>query len=90
MAIAVVLPFLGARIVYTIVGTFDHAVNLCSGPIALRLVLVALMEYIVAIVLAAGGVMTRNIFHSKAPHAQDDVLLEEQPAHRSLGKGQRK
>ena len=73
------LPFLGIRIIYTFIALFDQSINPYTGPIAYRVVFEALMEYIVAIVLIAFGIGTRNVGEKGRKCDPESGVLLQQP-----------
>ncbi|RDW70444.1 hypothetical protein BP5796_08841 [Coleophoma crateriformis] len=61
IAIAIALPFLGVRVFYSLVSAFDHDINAYTGPITYRVCLAILMEFVMVVVFAVFGVMSRNL-----------------------------
>ena len=73
------LPFLGIRIIYTFIALFDQSISPYTGPIAYRVVLEALMEYIVALVLIGFGLSTRNIQEKSRKSDPENRVPFQQP-----------
>lgn len=71
------LPFLTIRTIYTVASSFDESINMYSGPLVYRVVLGALMEYIVTIDMIAFGIITRNIRRDKKLVTEKGVPLQQ-------------
>ena len=61
IAITFALPSLGVRILYSLISQFDKGINAYTGPLVYRVVLAALMEFIIITILAVFGLVTRGI-----------------------------
>ena len=85
-SIIVALPFLGARIMYTIIGTFDRSVNSYTGPIALLAILIALMEFVVTVDRTGAGILTRKITEIQENPMRGDAALREQSTHKRVAR----
>jgi len=55
------LPLLGIRVLYGCVASFDPKVNAFTGPIAYRVCLAVLPEFVIVSILSIFGVWTRHI-----------------------------
>jgi len=77
--VTLTLPFLGVRVIYSVAGSFDKAINPYNGTFALSVVLKALMEYVVVIILVV-GVVTRNVREDGREVGEEEgIRLNERP-----------
>ncbi|MCJ1275869.1 hypothetical protein MMC21_003674 [Puttea exsequens] len=87
--VALCLPFLGVRTIYTVIGTFDRSVSAYTGPIALRAVLASLMEYIVAIDLIIFGILTRKIRQASVRSDKHGIPLQQNTSRKPVARWRR-
>jgi hypothetical protein len=76
MGVTLSLPFLGVRVLYSLISQYDTGINAYTGSIAYRVVLSVLMEFFVVIILVGFGVITRGI-HFEEPSLENTVSAVE-------------